>query len=258
MWSRFVAVGDSTVEGLDDPAPDGGYRGWADRLAEHAAHHDPELRYANLAGRGRRLGEVVDAQLPAALALRPDLVAAVAGVNDMLARSFSPVLVEAQLAHLHSSLREAGATDVTFTMPDPGGAMPLARLLRARLEELNGATRRAAAKHGVRCVDLARHPVARDPRPGSADRLHANSIGHTRIAAALAHALGLPGSDASWVEQLPPTAARPRAEVVTAELAWLRGHLLPWLVRRGRGRSSGDGLTAKRPALERLGGTDGG
>ena len=33
-FSRYVAIGDSTTEGLDDPDGAGGYRGWADRLAE--------------------------------------------------------------------------------------------------------------------------------------------------------------------------------------------------------------------------------
>lgn len=33
-WSRFVAVGDSFTEGLEDPGTDGRHRGWADRLAE--------------------------------------------------------------------------------------------------------------------------------------------------------------------------------------------------------------------------------
>jgi hypothetical protein len=33
-----VAIGDSTTEGLDDPDGAGGYRGWADRLAEIIAN----------------------------------------------------------------------------------------------------------------------------------------------------------------------------------------------------------------------------
>src|SRR6185436_10937152 len=31
---RYVAIGDSSTEGLDDPRSAGGFRGWADRLAE--------------------------------------------------------------------------------------------------------------------------------------------------------------------------------------------------------------------------------
>ena len=50
----YVALGDSFTEGLDDPtAVGGGYRGWADRFAEHLAAIQPGLCYANLAVRGR-------------------------------------------------------------------------------------------------------------------------------------------------------------------------------------------------------------
>ena len=37
IYHRYVAIGDSTTEGMDDPDGDGGYRGWADRFAVHVA-----------------------------------------------------------------------------------------------------------------------------------------------------------------------------------------------------------------------------
>ncbi|OYU99868.1 MAG: lysophospholipase, partial [Verrucomicrobiales bacterium VVV1] len=36
-FSRYVALGDSSTEGIDDPDETGGYRGWSQRLAEHIA-----------------------------------------------------------------------------------------------------------------------------------------------------------------------------------------------------------------------------
>ena len=36
-YRRFVALGDSTTEGLMDLYPDGTFRGWADRLAARLA-----------------------------------------------------------------------------------------------------------------------------------------------------------------------------------------------------------------------------
>ena len=53
--ASFVAIGDSFTEGLNDAAPGGGFRGWADRLAGLLAAEYPGLRYANLAVRGRLL-----------------------------------------------------------------------------------------------------------------------------------------------------------------------------------------------------------
>ena len=44
----YVAIGDSFTEGMNDTAPGGGFRGWADRLAEMIAAQDPGFRYAEL------------------------------------------------------------------------------------------------------------------------------------------------------------------------------------------------------------------
>src|SRR5262245_56912993 len=85
-WTRYVAIGDSFTEGLGDtdPAIPGGWRGWADRVADALAPRTAGFAYANLAIRGRLLARIVDEQLPAALALRPELVAMSGGGNDLL------------------------------------------------------------------------------------------------------------------------------------------------------------------------------
>ena len=81
----FVALGDSFTEGLeDDLGPAGRHLGWADRVAAALATREGGLRYANLAVRGRLLDQVVAEQVPAALALRPDLLSFHAGPNDVL------------------------------------------------------------------------------------------------------------------------------------------------------------------------------
>jgi hypothetical protein len=103
------------------------------------------------------------------------------------------------------------------------------------------------AETGATLLDLGAHPVASDPRLWSDDRLHANAAGHERIAAALAHTVGLPGTDDGWTRPLGTAPRRRRHEVLRAELAWARRHLLPWLARHARGRSSGDDRVAKRP-----------
>jgi lysophospholipase L1-like esterase len=59
FFARYVAIGDSSTEGLDDPDGRGGYRGWADRLAQRVAQAQPSpLLYANLAIRGRTTREI--------------------------------------------------------------------------------------------------------------------------------------------------------------------------------------------------------
>lgn len=247
--TRYVAIGDSSTEGLDDPDGAGGWRGWADRLAEQLAVAFPEVTYANLAVRGRLAGRVRAEQLPAALALRPDLATIVAGMNDVLRPGFDAERVAGEVEAMQAALVAVGATVLSWTLPDPVPVMPLARPLRRRVLALNDALRAAAARTGTILVDFGRHPVTSDPRFWSDDRLHANAAGHARIAAALADALGLPGSDGSWVQPLPTAPRRRPHQVAVAEAAWVRRHLAPWVGRRMRGRSSGDGRAPKRPEL---------
>jgi lysophospholipase L1-like esterase len=250
VWTRYVALGDSTSEGLEDPCPDGrGYRGWTDRLAERLAAADPELTYANLAVRGKLARQVREEQLGAALALRPDLATCVAGLNDVLRRSCDVAAVAADVDAMVGALRGAGADVVTFTYPDPVPINPIARPARERVVAYNDRLRAIAARHGAIVVDLERHPVTSDPRLWHPDRLHANSEGHARIAAAIAEALGLPGADAAWAAPLPVLSPLPRRHALAADLTWARRHFAPWVVRRLRGRSSGDGRVAKRPEL---------
>ncbi|WP_330242088.1 SGNH/GDSL hydrolase family protein [Streptomyces sp. NBC_00525] len=248
-YLRYVALGDSQTEGLGDGDDTTGLRGFADRLAEHLAVVNPALRYANLAVRGRVASQVREEQLAPALAMRPDLATVVAGVNDVLRPRFDAAEVAGHLEATFSALTASGARVVTVTFPDLGRIAPLARPLRSRVFALNAHIRTAAARHGVTVAETADYPVTTDSRLWTADRLHASPLGHERIAAALAHALELPGSSDAWTLPLPPRPVPPLRQVVVAEARWVGGFLGPWLGRRLRGRSSGDTRTAKRPEL---------
>ncbi|MEU6640963.1 SGNH/GDSL hydrolase family protein [Saccharomonospora sp. NPDC046836] len=248
-YSRYVAVGDSQTEGLGDGDEIRGYRGWADRFAEELARVNPGLQYANLAVRGRLAAQIRDEQLAPALALRPDLVTVMGGVNDLIRRRFDAAQVAGCLEDMFAAFTVAGAHVVTFTFPDLTRTTRAARPLRARLLELNARIRATADRHGVTIVDTFPHTVTTDPRLWSTDRLHASPLGHTRMAAALAHTLDLPGSDPDWTSPLPPLPPRSGLHSAGTELRWISSFVGPWIYRRLRGRSSGDGRTAKRPAL---------
>jgi hypothetical protein len=60
--------------------------------------------------------------------------------------------------------------------------------------------------------------------------------------------LGLEPDEDPWA-LLPPAGRIPRGTAISTELAWMSRHMAPWIVRRIRGRSSGDGLAPKRPSL---------
>lgn len=248
-FARYVAIGDSSTEGLDDPDGRGGYRGWANRLAEHVAAAQGSLLYANLGVRGLRTRQILERQLEPALAMRPDLVTVFSGTNDVVQRGFDADRVAQAMEQMQRALVNAGARVLTFTLPDLSEIMPVARFVASRVRALNDALRHVAPKTGATLVDVAAHPVACDPRLWSEDRLHANAAGHARIAAALAHALALPGTDESWATPLPALGPPTINQRLAAELRWGRRYFLPWVWRHMRGRSSGDGRSAKLPTL---------
>jgi lysophospholipase L1-like esterase len=258
-WQRYIALGDSFTEGLSDadPSVPDAFRGWADRLAGHLAAASPTGRidYANLAIRGRLLPQVLAEQVPVALAAAPDLVSLVAGGNDLLRPGADPDRLAAELEAAVVSFREAGADVLLATGVDPRQT-PIIRRTRGRVAVFNAHLWSIAARQGAVVLDQWGAAWVQDARmwdPG--DRIHLTAEGHRRTALAAAAALGvsLPGDSTDWRTPLEPAAPQPTREVVAQELAWVRGFVLPWIGRRIRRQSSGDGRVAKRPEPEPLG-----
>jgi lysophospholipase L1-like esterase len=209
MVSTFVALGDSFTEGLNDPGPDGEYRGWADRFAEILAARNGGLRYANLAVRGKMLGEVVSAQLPVALAMAPDLVSIAAGGNDLLRPGADPDQLAELFEGAVTQLRDTGCQVLILTGFDPR-TFPVIRWIRGRVAVYNMHLRAIADRQGCLVLDLWSMPILCDPRVWSDDRLHLAAEGHRRVALRACETLGLqPGpdlSDADWRTPLPALA----------------------------------------------------
>ncbi|HEY5821433.1 MAG TPA: SGNH/GDSL hydrolase family protein [Propionibacteriaceae bacterium] len=248
-FRRYVAIGDSTTEGLEDPDGQGGYRGWADRLAQHLADaQDDPLEYANLAIRGLRMSEIRNTQFDDALALEPDLMSIFGGVNDVIAPGPDFAAIRADYATMFSEARGNDVTVITFTMPDPAAINPLGRRLRERMFGLNDIIRAEADRYGVLVMDFQRYPVAEDPRLWFEDRLHGNPLGHELVAAALAWRLGLDGFTEGWGDPLTgePVKPRPREKIV-GDVDWTVHYLAPWLGKGLRGIPHGRGLVPKRP-----------
>ena len=252
----FVALGDSFTEGLDDPRADmGGYRGWADRFAEMLAAQQPGLRYANLAVRGKLLRQVAEEQVPQAIAMSPDLVTVAAGGNDLLRFRADPDILAESFDEVVRTLLMAGCQVVIFTGFDP--RLPVVRLIRGRVAAYNMHLRAIADRHDCHVVDLWAMAVLRDPRAWSADRLHLTPAAHHRVALRTCEVIGASvGED--WREPWPTPegAIEPgRSAWLVArrtDLRWAQAHAAPWVGRRLRGVSSGDGMAPKRPELAPL------
>ncbi|MGO9667029.1 MAG: SGNH/GDSL hydrolase family protein [Streptosporangiaceae bacterium] len=251
--SSYLAIGDSFTEGVGDPDHAGGCRGWADRFAERLAGHSPGARYANLAIRGKLLGQVATEQVPAAIALRPDLVSLAAGGNDLLRPRADPDSLAATFDDAVSRMRAAGSQVLLFTGFDPG-TFPLLRMIRGKAAAFNMNLRQVASRRDCLLVDLWTMTVLTDPRMWCDDRLHLAPEGHRRVALRVCEAVGVP-VDADWRE--PPASAAGRGARLAAgwlaarrqDARWAREHAAPWVSRRLRGVSSGDGIEPKRPEL---------
>jgi lysophospholipase L1-like esterase len=247
-FERYVAIGDSTTEGLADPDGHGGYRGWADRLAQYIADGQAgPLEYANLAVRGLRLNEIRNTQFDDALALKPDLMTVFGGVNDVLGFGCDYDDLAADLAAIFGEARANDITVATFTMPDPTAINPFGRRLRDRMFRLNDLIRAEANRYDVLVLDLQAYPMSGDPRLWHEDGLHGNALGHERVARGLAWRLGIPGHDESWAEPLPPPGSAAAKRQLSGELDWAMNHFAPWLGKGIRGIPHGDGIVAKRP-----------
>lgn len=250
-FESFVAIGDSFTEGLNDPLPDGTFRGWADRLAEILADGRGEFQYANLALRGKMLAEIMQEQLPVALDIKPDLVTICAGGNDIIVPGADVDDVATRFEEAIVALRRAGIQVLIFTGPDTK-RMSVMSVLRGKVGIYNAHLWAIAERHGARVVDLWAMDVLHDNRAWSDDRLHFTPEGHRRIALRTAEVLGVPTSE-DWREPWPDTAEHANwLTLRRSDLEWTRTHLLPWIRRQLRGESMGDGLLPKRPRLAPL------
>lgn len=246
-------MGDSLTEGVGDPDGHGSLRGWADRFAEQLAARHGDLRYANLAIRGMTTAEVAANQLDAAVALRPELVSCIVGMNDLIRPMFDAERTARELDTMVGTLSSTGATVVTATLPDPGEVVPMPAVVRqrfsARMSAFNAAVRETSATHGAHLLDL----VAEEQRhrgAWGADRLHPGGHGHQLIADMVAELLF--GARPPQREPAEPVVEHGLPDGAVAQLSWAARHVAPWLVRRLSGKHAADGLTAKLPGYATL------
>ncbi|PVZ06982.1 SGNH/GDSL hydrolase family protein [Actinomycetospora cinnamomea] len=239
---HFAAIGDSFTEGVGDERSDGTTRGWADLVAAGlAAARGEPVGYANLAVRGRLLAPIVTEQLDAALTLepRPSLLTLNGGGNDMLRRHIDTANLVALTERAVRRCAEAGVRTVLISGADPSQQLPFGHLVRRRGEVLTAGVADLATRYGTDFVDVFHDTEIRRPEYWSPDRLHLGPTGHRRVAGLVLAALG----EGAAADALPAGPAAARGPLV--ELRYYCEHVLPWVGRRLRGRSSGDHRTGK-------------
>jgi hypothetical protein len=206
--------------------------------------------------RGRLLDQVVDEQIPIAVALQPDLATFHAGPNDVLRPRTDVAAVLHRYDRAVASLTDGGVPTLLFTVIErAGGTGRTAAALASRFAQFNAGVRETAARHGALLADLGAVAALQDRRLWHEDRLHLAAEGHARVAAGVLEALGvndprlLGGEPGWWRVPLQPGARPGRRADLIADVRWVRRYFAPWVSRRLRGVSSGDGRTAKHATL---------
>ncbi|MDH6626028.1 lysophospholipase L1-like esterase [Streptomyces sp. LBL] len=269
---RFVALGDSLTEGVGDPVGDG-WRGWAALLADGIAEGgvvsegpadsrgsvvsdgsvellgsvvsegpvEPmgsvesleTVEFTNLAVSGSQSRDVLERQLPAALALRPDVASVVIGVNDTLRCTFDIQAVAARLDTVYSAFTEQGAVLLTACLPDPGAMLglpgALARPLARRQRAVNAVVHALSERYGAVHLHACEGAWLTDRAMWSADRLHPGERGHRQLAVRF-HALLAERGLATGAAPLPEPGFP--APTRSASVWWLATAGTGWVARR--------------------------
>jgi lysophospholipase L1-like esterase len=247
-YTRFIALGDSMTEGMSDEVIDGKYRGWADRVADELAKSNSDFTYMNLAIRGKLLKQVVEDQIPQAVKYiegKQTLVSFHAGANDVLRPNYR---AEHSLPLYEKGVKQlidAGATVIIFTVIDKvEGKGKTATVWHQRFSNFNENVRKVAAQYPVILFEAKKAEFLNDRRFLAFDRLHMNSEGHRRLANAVLEGLGF-NFDPNWKVPLAPAKKKNKVVKTLVNISWVAIFLLPWIWRRIRGKSSGDGRSAK-------------
>jgi len=249
-YNRFIALGDSMTEGMQDEVINGKYRGWADRVADVMAQNYENFTYANLAIRGKLVGQVHDEQVPIALGLAngpSTIVSFHAGANDVIRPKYDPEKTMKTYNSAVDTLIKGGVSLMLFcVLEDSGKKNKTAQIWQERFAIFNENVRRKANDVGAILFDPNQDDFWRDSRFIHEDRLHLNSEGHRRVAQAVLARLNLP-HDSDWRTPLPPETPKSIIEKTQVNLNWFGAYAVPWMIRRARRRSLCDGRSAKYP-----------
>jgi hypothetical protein len=174
--------------------------------------------------------------------LEPDIVTVYAGMNDLLVVRNNIDAMMARYADALKTLQQTGALVLTFTAADLG-TVPLFRRLRGRAAIYNELLRAIADDLGVQIVDFWRFSEFRDPRLWDGDRVHLSPMGHERMAAKVLDTIAVSHQLATASAAL--LASTPPVRDLRANLRWTATFAAPWVARRLRRATPGEGVEPK-------------
>lgn len=249
-YRSYVAIGDSLSEGLGDFTFDHKreHNGWTDRLAAllsiEAEARGIDFHFANLALRGSKMRSIMSVQLEAALRLQPDLVTIMAGSNDFMTRKETLPELERIFRDGLQLLIAAGCDVVVANTIRPAHLKFFRRVL-PKAARMTALIERVAAELDIPVIDVYGIDSLKDLAYWAEDMVHFSGHGHIKVANKAADLLGLTHR---MPEAQPEHMIAPSRGFV-ATVRWYVVHVLPFVERRIKGKSSGDGMLSKHLEL---------
>ena len=203
-----------------------------------------EFKYANLAIRGANIRAIMGSQLERALLLKPDLVSVMAGQNDFFCKAEDLPELERVFREGIQKLLDAGCQVIVSNTINPIHLVVFRRLARLA-STMTEMIERVAKQLNVPIHDVHRIDSLSDIRYWAEDMVHFSGPGHIKVANKAADILQLRFRQSEfddceiWIPK--------RGLIGTSR--WVVVHVIPFMVRRMRGVTSGDGLEPKLPEL---------
>ncbi len=184
----YVAIGDSTVEGIGASESEKGY---ASLVYESIKKENKRAQFYNLGKSGARIEDVVETQLEKTIRLQPNLITVSVGANDIRKRT-SLKNFERDLMYLVKSLGEKTKAKIILNgLPDFSNAPAVPFLIRIyakyMIKKYNEVLRGQTQKSNVTFVDLSQSGlfVKKYPQLISPDGFHPSDLGYAFWAAAI-------------------------------------------------------------------------
>jgi acyl-CoA thioesterase-1 len=187
----WVALGDSTAQGLGALSPDGGYVGQVlERLRERSRQ---PWRVLNLSLSGAVIRDVRDRQLPAVPA-NTDLVTCGIGINDIL---YTPP--GRLLAGFRNLIAVVPDGTVLLDIPHPVGMWgPLGRMSAPYVRRINRTIYESASARGLRVARISRYFIPPWRGKFACDSFHPSPDGYRDWSHAILEAISaLPATSAA-------------------------------------------------------------
>ena len=176
-----------------------------------------------------------------------------AGANDVIRPNYDaaktlPAYAQA-VRDLAAQLAKFEAKLMLFTVQESARATSrTGAIWNERFKDFNKQVRELADEVGAILNEANDGRYPNDVRFLAFDRLHLNPEGHHRVAQGVLENLGLPFDD-SYKIPLPPAKQELFLKRKAIGALWVITFMIPWIIRRLRGKSSGDGRQPKYPSL---------